>query len=91
MQMRSGHVPLNAYLYRITKWDSPTCTHCKAGDKMTHHYLFDCVAWIHKWWLLGQSLGWASKSLQSLLGSKWGVSKVLKFIGRTKRFKNIEQ
>ena len=88
IQLRSGHVPLNAYLHRISKLDQPTCAHCRTSEETMHHYLFDCRAWKHERWLLGRSLGRASKSLQSLLNTKRGIKELLKFVGRTKRFKD---
>ena len=91
IQLRTGHAPLNAYLYRITKLDSLTCMHCRAGDETVHHYLFDCMSWRNEHWLLGHSLGRASKSLQNLLSTKRGISKVLKFIGRMQRFQGSVQ
>jgi len=89
VQLRTGHVPLNIYLHRILKTDQPVCLHCKTGDETVHHYLFECLKWGHEWWLLGQSLRRASKSLASLLGSKWGVKEVLKLMGRTGRFRDL--
>ena len=82
MQLRSGHVLLNAYAYRISKLDQPTCTPCKSSEEMVHHYLFNCKVWKQECWLLGHSLGRASKSLQSLLNSKQGVEELLKFVGK---------
>ena len=67
--------------------DIPTCVHCRVSDETIHHYLFDCKTWKHERWLMGRSLGRASKSLRSLLNTKQGVKEVLKFIGRTKRLK----
>ena len=70
IQLRSGHMPLNTYLHRISKLDQPTCTHCRTGEETMHHYLFNCGVWKHEHWLMGHSLGRASKSLWSLLNTK---------------------
>ena len=88
IQLRTGHVLLNAYLHRISKMDQPLCQLCERGNKTVHHYLFDCTAWAHKRWLLGRSMGRASKSLRSLLSTERGVSKVIKYIGWTRRLKD---
>ena len=48
IQLRTGHVPLNAYLHRISKMDQPLCSFCERGDETVHHYLFDCTTWAHK-------------------------------------------
>ena len=91
IQLRTGHVPLNAYLHRISKLDQPLCRHCRSGDEMVHHYLFECAAWTHEQWALGRKMGRASKSLCSLLSTKRGIDEVLKYIGRTRRFKDYAQ
>ena len=61
IQFRMGHVPLNTYLHRISKTDQPLCSFCERGNETVHHYLFDCTAWAHERWLLGQGMGRASK------------------------------
>ena len=68
--------------------DLPTCAYCQVSDETIHHYLFYCKTWKHECWLMGHSLGRASKSLRSLLNTKWGVKEVSKYIGRTKRLKS---
>ena len=77
IQLHSGHILLNTYLHRISKRDSPICTHCKDSDKTIHHFPFNCTTWSYKHWLLSQCLGRASRSLATLLGMKKGVDKVL--------------
>ncbi|MBW0481160.1 hypothetical protein O181_020875, partial [Austropuccinia psidii MF-1] len=42
-QLQSGHVPLNNYLYRIKRVDSPTCQHCDKRETPLH-YLITCPA-----------------------------------------------
>ena len=86
-QFRVGHIPLNAYLHRITKIDSPQCTHCDSAGETTHHFLFDCPAWRHERWLMGQALGRDAKSLRHILNSKHGAGELMKFVGRTGRLK----
>ena len=87
MQLRWGHMSLNTYLHRISKLDLPTCVHCWASDETIHHYLFNCKIWKHERWLMGCSLGRASRLLWSLLNTKWGFKELLKYIGRPKRLK----
>ena len=47
MQLRTGHIPLNAFLRRIGRADSPTCPACQHTNEMIHHYLFDCLGHAH--------------------------------------------
>ena len=43
-QLRSGHVPLNAYLHRIKKVDSPICQSCNQHRETVLHFLLHCEA-----------------------------------------------
>ena len=77
------HIPLNTYLHLITKIDSPQCTHFNSAGETTHHFLFNCPAWLHECWLMGQALGRDTKSLRHILNSKHGAGELMKFVGRT--------
>ena len=87
MQLRMEHVPLNKYLHRINKIDSPNCLTFQQGKESVHHYLFDCMTWKHERWFMGQKLGRAAKSADHMLNTCKGVQELLKFIGHTSRFK----
>jgi len=91
VQLRTGHIALNAYLHRITKADSPTCPSCNQDDETVHHFLFDCPTWRHERWQLSQALGWDSKLVTCVLNSLKGVKAVLKYVGRTGRLKSAER
>ncbi len=41
-QLRTGHVPLNAFLARIKKVDSPLCPSCHRTNESVLHYLVEC-------------------------------------------------
>ena len=41
IQLRSGHIPLNMYLHRIGKIDSPLCQECRKNETV-FHYLIEC-------------------------------------------------
>ena len=43
-QLRTGHVPLAKYLYRINKCDSPTCPACLGSSGSVAHLLLHCSA-----------------------------------------------
>jgi hypothetical protein len=45
VQLRTGHVPLNAYLFRINKSDTDICPSCRDAPETVHHFLFDCVSY----------------------------------------------
>jgi len=42
-------VPLQAYLHRIGKMESPTCLKCRRGDETVEHYLMTCKAFAVQW------------------------------------------
>ena len=90
IQLRSGHNALSSYLHRITKVDSPKCPSCKQADESIHHYLFDCPTWRHERWHMGQALRRDAESETCAINDIKGVKAVLKFVGRTDCFKNIE-
>ena len=48
MQLRMGHVPLNYFLHKINKAESPVCPTCQLADETVHHYLFDCPGFIYE-------------------------------------------
>ena len=41
-QLQSGHVPLNSYLHRINKADSPICQGCQLYKELVFHYIMRC-------------------------------------------------
>ena len=51
-QLRTGHVPLNAYLEQFKRADSARCPTCRHPKENAQHYLFDCPAYKHKQWAL---------------------------------------
>ena len=69
MQLHMGHIPLNAFLHRIGRADSPTCPTCQHTDETIHHYLFDCPGHVHVRHSLARAMGQNSKSIQHLLGN----------------------
>jgi ribonuclease HI len=86
-QLHTGHIPLNHYLHRITKSNTPRCSSCNYKEETTHHYLFDCPTWRHKRWSMGKKLGKNAKSMEHILSKEKGIKEVLKYVGRTERFK----
>ena len=87
-QLRSEHIPLRKYLFRIGKTDSPMCTLCWRGDETVHHFLFDCPAHHHARFDLGRALGRHSKSLHYLLGNKKALKPLIRFVNDTGRFRS---
>ena len=89
MQLRTGHVPLSKHLSCICKADTAICPHCQQDEESVHHYLFDYAAWRHERWHMGQSLGRKAKSMDCALNTRKGIKEVVRFMGRTARFKSV--
>ena len=84
-RLRSNHLPLNAFLHRILRGDSPTCSKCNNADETIRHYLFECAAYrpIRRETLDG--LGRNSRETRFLLSTKKGIEAVLRYVKATKR------
>jgi len=92
MQIRTGHIPLNAYLYRIKKSVTSRCNACWerghwTATETTIHYLFECQAYAAERYDMSKALGRHARDLQGILSCIDRVKELLKFLGRTGRFK----
>ena len=92
MQLRTGHVPLNSYLYRIKKSNTRRCESCwgRRRQEVTEtviHFLFECQEYAEERYDMDKALGRHSKDLQAILASLDYIKELLKFVGRTARFK----
>ena len=87
-QLRSKHVLLRNYLFRIGKADSPICTLCRCGEETVHHFLFDCPVHEHARFKLGRKLGRLSKSLWYILGSRKAFKPLIHYVNETGRFRD---
>ena len=47
VQLRTGHVGLNSYLYRFKKTDSAACE-SGMGEETVAHFLFLCSRWVNE-------------------------------------------
>jgi hypothetical protein len=87
-QLRTAHVPLNAYLHKIGKIPSSHCPACNNPKEDPVHFLLACPAYAHERWALTRSLRKLKKSptLKSLLGDPICAAPLAKFISVTHRF-----
>ena len=51
-QLRTGHIPLNAYLSRIGRATDARCPACGHPKEDVRHLLMDCPAYAHERWML---------------------------------------
>ena len=47
-QLRSGHIPLNAYLHRFKLVESAQCPECGAPRETPQHFILECPAYEHE-------------------------------------------
>ena len=93
IQIRSGHIPLNAHLYKLNCVDSDKCQAChtQRGTIPTRetitHFLFDCPAYQDERHYLDASLGRRNKDLKYIMSKRETIQELLRYIGRTKRLK----
>ena len=69
-QLREGHVPLNAYLHKIQKLDSPICSSCWQYSKTVIHFILHCETFKEArstlFWLAGRD----ARNLGKILSMK---------------------
>ena len=92
IQLRTGHIPLNSYLHCIKKSDTRRCANCwdaRRGSiiETVIHYLFECQAYAEERFDLDKALGRYSRDLKGILASLDKIKELLKYVGRTGRFK----
>ena len=89
-QLRTGHVPLNAYLERFKRVDSAGCPACGHPKEDTQHYLFDCPAYGHECWTLLQHCKTREPKMKDVLSSTDLAVPLANFIQALGRFKQGE-
>jgi len=92
MQLRTGHIPLNSYLHRIKKSNTRRCELCWGIARLevtetVIHYLFECQAYAAERYDMDRALGRQSRDFQGIMASLDGIKELLKYVGRTARFK----
>jgi hypothetical protein len=84
-RLRSNHAPLNAFLHRIKRADSPTCTKCEQADETIRHYLFECQAFRETRRETLDGLGRDLRNTSFLFSTAKGTKALLKYVKGTKR------
>lgn len=93
IQLRSGHIPLNAHLFRLNCADMDKCEACYARWGATSpretvtHFLFNCPAHQNERHYLDTALGRRSRDLGYIMSRKDSIRELLRYIGKMKRLK----
>lgn len=85
-QLRTGHAPLNDFLFKIGKADSKICEKCKVSPETTKHYLIDCPGWKEQRKQLQQIDARFRKEMKHLLGNENFFKITLRYVNATRRF-----
>jgi hypothetical protein len=85
VQLRTGHVSLNAFLKKIKAEESALCRQCRQPETVTH-YFKHCRRYIAQRNRLRRKAGKASHSIPRLLGDQKIVPHTLQYIQDTQRF-----
>ena len=93
IQLRSGHIPLNSYLFRINKTDSDLCQACLEEVDNLHcretvkHYLFECNSYSEEREELVGKITRSHLNLRDIMSTTDRMTALAHFITRTGRFK----
>ena len=82
-RLRAGHVPLNAYLHKIQKTDSPICPSCQQNSKTVIHYILHCKTFKEARKTLFQKAGRDVRNLGLLLSMADLLPHLFQFIRNT--------
>ncbi|KAH9939718.1 uncharacterized protein BXZ73DRAFT_36246, partial [Epithele typhae] len=85
IQLRSGHAPLNAHLFRIKRADSALCPACKFAPETVLHYLILCPRWDSLRARHLSPCGRAARKVSALLSDSSLFPALFKFITATGR------
>ena len=90
-QLCSGHIPLNAYLFRFMKKENAQCPACGARKEMPQHFLLECPAYKHKRRKLGPKKGELEKKFVEVISSEKKIVALAQYIQATGRFTEAMQ
>src|SRR5882724_7354391 len=90
VQLRTGHIPLQAHLKRISKTNSLTCLRCHKVDETVGHYLTECEAFATQRGRMERQLRRAAKSVSTLLTNPKAFACLFRFIHDTGRFRGTQ-
>jgi ribonuclease HI len=91
MQVRCGHIPLNAYLHRIGKSETRTCQNCSNGQdeapETVKHFIFECPAYTEQRRTMEHAIGEEHNNLKGIMQDVKKMKALTAYINQTGRFK----
>jgi len=85
-QLRSAHIPLNAYLERFKRVDNARCPACGHPKENVQHFLFDCPKYSYERWALFKHCKKRNPKLEDILNKSKMIVPLANFIQATGRF-----
>jgi ribonuclease HI len=89
MQLRTGHIPLNQYLHRINRNDTPYCQHCPTSIEDVPHLLLSYSKHALHRHNLVIALKRKAHEVSHLLSDPKAIYHTLNFLNDTGRFEHI--
>ena len=89
-QIRSGHVPLNAYLHKFKIKENAQCPACGAPNETPQHFVMECPAYKYERWKLRPKKGKPELKYGDLLSNEEKTVELAHYILDTKRFAQID-
>jgi hypothetical protein len=86
VQLRTGHVPLQAYLHQFKLAATPICPSCETEPESITHYLLYCVTYTAQRRRLRRSLGRDNSLGLEILGEEKTMKFLMAYINDMKRF-----
>ena len=85
-QLKVGHVPLNGFLHRIGKVDSPRCPACGEARETAEHFILRCPNYAYERWALHKHTRSNAPSLEDILSDPKLTIPLINYIEATSRF-----
>ena len=85
-QLRVGHAPINQYLHRFQKIESPSCPACGHPKETVEHFLIQCPKYAHERWPLLQNSRSGHPKISKILSSPKLLLPLANYIEATGRF-----
>jgi hypothetical protein len=84
-QLRTGHFPLNEYLFRFKRAESTKCPACGHPSETPQHFLLDCPTYAHERWPLIARKGREGRKYANIIGKPANAITLINFIHATGR------
>lgn len=88
-QLRTHHIPLNAFLHRIRKHPTGKCPACNNEAEMVLHFLIACPRREHQQAIAFRPIRPRDRTLDAILGKAENTKALFKYIRITNRFANM--